>query len=81
MQARESEFQSQHHAKFPVFWELERWLSVLVALTKGPGFNSRNPHNGSKPSVTPVPGDPTGTHVVYIHAFKEQRIHTHKVNK
>ena len=33
------------------------WLKALVTLGRGSGFGSSDPHGGSQPSVTPIPGD------------------------
>ena len=46
--------------KYP-FMGLERSLSVKSTgcFSRGPGFNSQDPHGSSQPSVIPVPEDPT----------------------
>jgi hypothetical protein len=37
--------------------EMALSLRALTALLGGPGFDFQNPHDGSKPSATPVPED------------------------
>jgi hypothetical protein len=63
--------------------ELERWLYSYCRI---PDFSSQYPHDSSKPSITPVPGDlmpSSGLHRLLhkcgtIHTLRY--IHTHKLN-
>ena len=43
---------------------LERWLSCS---SRWPRFHSQHPHNGSQPSVTPVPGNLTPSSDLFGH--------------
>lgn len=69
---------------------MTQWLRHCCSW-RGPEFNSQHPHGMSEPSATPVPGDPTGIHVMHMHTGKKfihtniqhayrQKIHIHKVN-
>jgi hypothetical protein len=58
--------------------EIAQQLQSMAVEFRGPGFNFQDPHHGSQPSVTPVPGDPMSssglcgyqayTEYTYIHA-------------
>jgi hypothetical protein len=45
---------------------MAQWSGAMTA-PSGPGFSSQNPHGGSQPSVTPVPGDMTFSSDLHVH--------------
>ena len=71
------------------FWGGCRDGSVVKSTdcsSRGPGFNSQQPHGSLQPSVTPVPSNPTSSpslcgYASGAHTYMQAKTHTHKIRK